>query len=708
VVFLSEVLLLFAAMLSLSVGAIVAIRNYRKMENLAFGGISLGLTFWAVGIAGFISTNDYSKALFWAKFYYLAPLILVFSSVIFAQNFLLPSSKSKLTTVFFALGAAGLSLPLLIQKNFITHQILERSYGKQVVLDKNQYIIYSVYLLACFTYTISLTFKKYKTVGQPRLRHHARLFLTGFCISCVLGVFFNLVLPGFGNYSLIVLGPLFSTIFLFTVAYAIVYRRLFDVRIVAARALVYVGSLAVLASIYGFIVFGTAILVFKLHFTLTTQVFLAAATGFAALFFVPIRKRFDQATSSIFFHNYYDPQILLNNLGGIMAREIELDRLSGDVLKEIVDQMRLTKASIVVLDDNGIFYENSTEQFHRKYMSREAIHLIDRSLVVKDSLDIERIPPVYQEYDIEVSVGLDSNNEFIGFLLLGAKKSGDIYNTSDIKTLRILANELAIAIHNARSYTQIQNFNKTLQTKVDEATQQLREANAHLKELDQIKNEFLSMATHQLNTPLVVVDGYLSMMKDGTISEPKEQHEFLDKILHRVRMMKHLVSDFLNVSRIEAGTFIVEPTPVDLNKMVTEQINELGPEAKEKEVFLQFIPPKHPVPFIEADEEKISQAVMNLIDNAIYYTPKGAVKVYLYEEGADIIFKVIDSGIGVPENQKAKLFQKFARADNARKARPNGNGVGLYLVRLVVEAHGGRIIFDSTEGKGSTFGFTIP
>jgi signal transduction histidine kinase len=139
-----------------------------------------------------------------------------------------------------------------------------------------------------------------------------------------------------------------------------------------------------------------------------------------------------------------------------------------------------------------------------------------------------------------------------------------------------------------------------------------------------------------------------------------------------------------------------------------DQVNELGPEAQEKEVLLQFIAPKHPLPLVEVDEQKISQAVMNLIDNAIYYTPKGTVNVYLDIDNKDIVFKVVDSGIGVPESQKSKLFQKFARADNARKARPNGNGVGLYLVKLVVEAHGGSIIFESTEGKGSTFGFRIP
>jgi signal transduction histidine kinase len=292
--------------------------------------------------------------------------------------------------------------------------------------------------------------------------------------------------------------------------------------------------------------------------------------------------------------------------------------------------------------------------------------------------------------------------------LLGSKKSGDIYNSTDIKTLNILAHELAIALHNAKSYKQIQDFNKTLQKRVDEATAQLRDANEHLKELDQLKNEFLSMATHQLNTPLTVVDGYLTLINDGVVSEPAERKDYLDKTLERVRAMKRMVSDFLNISRIETGKFIIDVKPTDINKMVSEEVNGLGPSAKEKEVFLHFIPPKHPVPMVEIDEQKTRQAVMNLIDNAIYYTPKGEVKVYLEADKEFVAFKVVDNGIGVPEKQKDKLFQKFYRAENAKLERPNGNGVGLFLVKRVAEDQGGKIIFESAEGKGSTFGFTLP
>jgi signal transduction histidine kinase len=99
---------------------------------------------------------------------------------------------------------------------------------------------------------------------------------------------------------------------------------------------------------------------------------------------------------------------------------------------------------------------------------------------------------------------------------------------------------------------------------------------------------------------------------------------------------------------------------------------------------------------------------MNLIDNAIHYTPKGEVKVYLESNDKNVTFKVVDNGIGVPEDQKRKLFQKFSRGENAKKERPSGSGVGLYLVKKVIEDQGGSVIFESQEDKGSTFGFHLP
>ncbi len=506
------------------------------------------------------------------------------------------------------------------------------------------------------------------------------------------------------------LRPLSALVMILIILYAIVKHRLFDIRLVVVRALTYTLLVSVLTVVYGvgLIVVSTLLFNGGEITSLVQQIYNIAVVLFLAFTLQPLRRFFQKITDSVFYRDNYDAQTLLSNLGTIMSREIELKTLSDKVLLELMGQLKVSKILLMVLDNNKIFYESSIGDFRHKTLELAEIWSVGRGIVVKDSLEAGRVPKLFSEHGFSVSVDLHSTNELVGYLFLGDKRSGDIFNSGDIKTLRILANELSIAIHNAKSYTQIQNFNKTLQRRIEEATKQLRDANEHLKELDQLKNEFLSMATHQLNTPLTVVDGYLAMVNDGVISDPAERKDYLEKTLERVRAMKRMVADFLNVGRIETGKFIVDVKPADLNKMVTEEINGLGPSAEEKKVLLAFIPPKYPVPMVEMDEQKTRQVIMNLIDNAIHYTPKGEVKVTLEADKDSATFKVKDSGIGVPENEKQHLFQKFYRASNAKVERPNGNGIGLFLVKRVIEDQGGKIIFESTVGKGSTFGFTLP
>jgi signal transduction histidine kinase len=214
------------------------------------------------------------------------------------------------------------------------------------------------------------------------------------------------------------------------------------------------------------------------------------------------------------------------------------------------------------------------------------------------------------------------------------------------------------------------------------------------------------MASHQLRTPLTTVKGYLSMMLEGDTGKlTKGQKEILDRSYFSAERMVFLITDLLNVSRITTGKFIIEPTPVNLMEMVKSEVEQLERSAEGRGVRLKMELPDS-FPTVMLDENKTRQVMMNFIDNAIYYTPSGgSVTVRLSEAGGAIEFRVVDTGIGVPEHDKAKLFTKFFRADNAKQQRPDGNGLGLFMARKVIQSQGGSIIFESRVGKGSTFGF---
>jgi signal transduction histidine kinase len=275
-----------------------------------------------------------------------------------------------------------------------------------------------------------------------------------------------------------------------------------------------------------------------------------------------------------------------------------------------------------------------------------------------------------------------------------------------LELLQIVGKALAVAIQNALLYEKIQHFNATLQERVQKATRELKHTNDKLRALDETKDEFITMASHQLRTPLTSVKGYLSMVLEGDAGKLNAgQRKLLEQSYASSQRMVYLIADLLNLSRLATGKFVIDATPTDLAEVVQTEVDQLVETARSREITLEF---KRPTDFPELllDETKIHQVVMNFIDNAIYYTPPGGtVTVELKDDGANVEYLVKDTGIGVPRSEQHKLFSKFYRAGNARKARPDGTGLGLFMAKKVVVAQGGAIIFESEEGKGSTFGF---
>lgn len=296
----------------------------------------------------------------------------------------------------------------------------------------------------------------------------------------------------------------------------------------------------------------------------------------------------------------------------------------------------------------------------------------------------------------------------IGYVCVGRRAKGN-YSRTDIKALETIDEELVIAIQNAQSIQEVRELNANLEQRVTAATKELRVSNSQLQKLDEAKDEFISMASHQLRTPLTSIKGYISMMLEGDLGEltDEQKHVLREAFMSSERMVR-LIGDFLNVSRLQTGRFVVEKRPLDLALLVEREIEGLTQHASARGLNFKYTKPKN-IPLLELDENKIQQVVMNFADNALYYSKEnGTVTVTLKKVDDCVELRVIDTGIGVPRDEQAELFNKFFRATNARRARPDGTGVGLFLAKKVIHDHGGSLIFESEEGKGSTFGFRLP
>lgn len=279
----------------------------------------------------------------------------------------------------------------------------------------------------------------------------------------------------------------------------------------------------------------------------------------------------------------------------------------------------------------------------------------------------------------------------------------------DSKLLAFAVGELSIAMQNMYRLEEIRAFAQTLEKEVSDATRDLRRSNKRLLLLDATKDEFVSMASHQLRTPLTSVKGYISMVLEGDAGDISEsQRQLLNEAFTSSERMVHLIGDFLNVSRLQTGKFMLDTHPIDLTQIVAEEVESMTHIAETHDMRLRYRAPSR-FPRLELDEGKLRQVIMNFIDNAIYYSHAGdMITVALTTVDGEVVFTVKDHGIGVPKEVQERLFSKFFRADNAKTQRPDGTGIGLYLAQKIITAHGGSMVFESIEGKGSTFGFRLP
>jgi len=229
------------------------------------------------------------------------------------------------------------------------------------------------------------------------------------------------------------------------------------------------------------------------------------------------------------------------------------------------------------------------------------------------------------------------------------------------------------------------------------------------REVDKAKTEFVSLSSHQLRTPLTSINWYTEMLLSGDAGKLNdEQKNYLTEIYEGTHRMVDLVNSLLNVSRIELGTFAIDPEPVDLVKMGESLINELRPDAEAKKMEVSFVHEPN-LPIYNADTKLARMIFQNLMSNAIKYTPaNGKVKLEIKLKDQDILIAVTDNGLGIPRNAKDKIFTKLYRADNVRSSDTTGTGLGLYIIKSIVDKVGGKIWFDSTENKGTTFYVALP
>lgn len=663
----------------------------------------------------FYRAAGHDTSVIWAKLLYFFPTVTPTAFLLFGLYFPNNTVSKKVVWVIILSTILMASLSL-VDKAVIANVLVQPGHEKRILFGWAYYYLYIFYFPLFFLSSYYVLFRKYLK-ATAFVRMQILYILLGMTAASVPAMITNLNLPTFGYFELNWAGQLCTVFWISGVAYAIIKHRLLDIRLVVARTIAYSLLVLILGAAYafGFIVVGD-VLIGKI----TNQVELLTSSVLAllmALSFQPLRKILETATDKFFFKGYYDSQQLLQSLSSVMSSTIELENLMSTILDHVLTQIRISRGAFILLSkdaSDGIAYVAA--KGYDSYVPRftkETILLFlrQKTILISDDLEEGTIKEAMRTLHISIVLPLVVHENNIGVVVFSDKASGDIYSPQDINVLGILAPELSVAIQNAKEYEEIKRFNITLREEIDKATKDLQNANERLKSLDKLKDEFVSLASHELRTPMTAIKSYSWMLREerqGQLNE--KQKEYADRIYTSTERQIRLVNDMLDVSRIDAGRMTLNPKPIDLAQLAQSVFAEVLPSAQNQNIALVLQPPSSPLGTVLADEDKTKEVFINLIGNSLKFTPPGGKITIAFEQQGDMILtRVTDNGKGIKAEDMPKLFRKFGMIEgNYTRTSGQGTGLGLYISKSIIQLQGGTMsVFSEGENKGTTFTFTL-
>jgi signal transduction histidine kinase len=706
---LVDVVLWTSAIAVFSLGIVAVLNANHNRRQIYFLTATLCGAAWSIGIFLFLHGKSIEELSIAFKILYSTSDIMMWAFLVFACYI----ANYKQLRIVSAVSAVITLVTVLWIVKFSGWFVESFVVGTPNVAIINA-VPYSLYILYFVIYSVAIIavltkgyFKVKSIIEKKRMKY----MLAAYSITLLFGAFFNLILPWVGNYKLIWVGPLGLIIFALITYVATTKYRLFNVRLYVARYLT-------LATVSVLLAVGYLLALNILYASNGVENIKIVVNGLITVIFLVIAFLAFRTTIYLTGRRF-GGGLLSDNLVYQVSLSVlknpNIHKLLHAAVDTIMLQMRASRVSLSVTDDSNSFYSTDS---HSKSLQR-ALPKIENYMNARqvDSIlteELEIDSDLYRELsgqDITVvarSVSPSSHDNTTIFAVI-KRFPLRIYSDKEIDVLKTIVYITRIAMDNAIYYRQINEFNQELHQRIAEATDELRQANSKLKKLDKAKDDFISMASHQLRTPLTSIRGYLSMLIEDDFGKlTKDQKHIIGKAYTSSKRMAFLISDFLDVSRLQTGKFELEQSETALDDVLAAEISQLQTTAQSHNIKLDYQPPAS-LPLIKCDKNKIRQVMMNMIDNAIFYSkPGGSVEISLLAKNNQIIFAVRDHGIGVPQAEQHRLFNKFFRASNAKQARPDGTGIGLYMTRKVILAHNGSLIFDSQENVGSRFGFRLP
>ncbi len=702
---------LFNALLSIVFGLVVLYKDRRSRVNQVFFLITFATAFWSFGYWQWLRIySGYGAALFWVRFLTIGS----FFMPIFYFHWVTELIQKKFNKIIFF----GYLLTFVYSSFIFSEKLI-------AVLRPQSFFpfwpmagpVYSAFLVTNYLGlflggSLLLLFNYRKAHGLKRMQ--LLYALVGALIAIGGGttnffLWYGIKVPPFGNF--------FVAFYVIFFGISIIKFRFMNIRTIASKLFVYL-----LISVFAYSFFYVTVffeeLLFGSIFALEALLFAPLAAVIFAALFIPFFKKVQKSSDVIFFHGYH-PQSIIKNLGLKLSGVINLDELLKIIAAEFKKILATDEIDIYLFKKEGkegrevcvSIMKPRSKIIHGDNAICRTIRM-SKKILARDELEREGRKRLVEELDLakaKIIAPLILRHHVVGVIFLGEKMDQGAYTKEDFDFLEIISSQAAVAIENALLYKEVDDFNKTLQEKVDEQTRELSTKAEHLKKLMEMRSEFLDITSHQLRTPVSVIKGVLSMLEEGSIPEEKKKL-FIAGALEKSIKLGEIINDILRASEMDTDKFTLHLKSVDLNEMMKKIKDDKSRTAEVKKVALRFELPAAPLPPVFSDDRYLEQAIVNLINNSFQYTLDGSITVSAEVRPKEVVIRVADTGIGIPEEAIPKLFQKFGRAENAVVTYTDGSGLGLYIIKEIVDANpGAKIEIERTEvGKGTTFALTLP
>ena len=614
--------------------------------------------------------------------------------------------KGKLIALFYIY--SGVFLVLLYFSNSLVVGLYEYYWGYQTRVGTAHNVYFLIFVIIFYLGFKELLISRKELRGSTE-RNKAKYVITAYVIALPAMTDF---LPNYGL-EFYPFGCVFIVSWISLIAYAIVKHQLMDITVVIKKTVLYsLVLLLLIAPCFAAVILTEKYLPQSFYYPILVCLFILV--GFI---FPRTKVQAERNLENILFKGTFDYRETLDNLSKKMATLQNLDELLANATETIGKAIYTNSLGLYLLGDDG---EYELKSSYGKYRgdrtnvdaSSTLVHYMRNSgeIIKNDgankniSLYNSSIRSQLDELGAYMSIPIKFERQLRGFMVVSEKESAGDYSREELRVLSTMANQLAVAVENSLKYEDIKELSINLEKKVAERTDELKEANEELKKLDNLKSEFFAKVSHELRTPLanIVLPIQNTLIERGNSLDPENVKEKKAMLRNARRLLKR-INEILDIAKLDAGKMKIEASLRDLNSILEDIVAASSIGAKEMGIDLAF-EPDNDLSMNYVDSGKIETVFSNIVSNALKFTDRGGkVQIKTKEAEDRIEVKVVDTGVGIAQEHLPYIFDRFHQVDSSRSRKYEGTGLGLCLVKELVELHHGAVEVTSELGKGTTF-----